>query len=75
MLQITTNMTAVMNKALEALKDQGATLVDPVDLSAVNRLGPAPITVLLYEFKADLNDYLAGLGPKAPAKSLKDLIQ
>jgi amidase len=67
-------MTAVMNKALEALKDQGATLVDPVDLSAVNRLGQAPITVLLYEFKADLNDYLAGLGPKAPAKSLKELI-
>src|SRR5579862_136203 len=30
--------------------------------------------VLLYEFKADLNRYLAGLGPKAPVRSLKELI-
>jgi len=30
--------------------------------------------VLLYDFKADLNAYLAGLGPGAPAKTLADLI-
>jgi hypothetical protein len=29
---------------------------------------------LLYEFKADLNAYLAGLGPSAPVRSLKDVI-
>jgi amidase len=29
---------------------------------------------LLYEFKADLNKYLASLGPGAPVKSLKDII-
>jgi amidase len=28
----------------------------------------------LYEFKADMNAYLAALGPNAPVKSLKDLI-
>ena len=29
---------------------------------------------MLYEFKADLNTYLAGLGPQAPVRSLKDII-
>jgi len=31
--------------------------------------------VLYYEFKNDLNAYLASLGPKAPIKSLKELIE
>jgi len=31
--------------------------------------------VLLYEFKADLNAYLASLGPRAPVKSLKEIIE
>src|SRR5207248_7480527 len=31
--------------------------------------------VLLYEFKADLNTYLATLGPSAPVHSLKDVIE
>jgi len=33
------------------------------------------LEVLLYEFKADLNAYLAGLGPKAPVHSLKEIIE
>ena len=32
------------------------------------------LEVLLYEFKADLNKYLAGLGPNVAARSLADLI-
>ena len=34
----------------------------------------AELEVLLYEFKADLNAYLAGLGPSAPVKSLQEII-
>ena len=68
------SMDAVLNDALEALKQQGATLVDPVELAGQNRLGSAPFLVMLYEFKAGLTDYLARLGPKAPIKSLKELI-
>ena len=30
--------------------------------------------MLLYEFKADLNKYLAWLGPASPVRSLKDVI-
>jgi len=35
---------------------------------------PYPARALLYEFKADLNAYLQGLGPDDPVKSLKDVI-
>jgi len=30
---------------------------------------------LLYEFKADLNSYLAGLGPQAPVHTLEEIIK
>ena len=60
--------------ALDVLKQLGAVIVDPVDLPSSRRFGEAENQVLHYEFKADLNAYLAWLGPKAPAKSLDELI-
>jgi amidase len=72
--QMVAAVEAVMNDALQALKDQGATLVDPVELPGMAKLGNNSMTVLLHEFKADLNDYLARLGPRAPVKSLKEII-
>jgi amidase len=65
---------AVMSEALDVLKRQGAKLVDPADLPNMSQVGEPEMTVLLYELKADLNAYLARLGPKAPVKSLKDVI-
>src|SRR5207253_6399700 len=65
---------AVMGEALEVLKAQGATLVDPADLPNMDKVGDAETTVLLYEFKAGLNAYLARLGPKAPVRSLEEVI-
>jgi len=56
------------------LKSLGAVVIDPVDLSPPEALGKDEFQVLLYEFKADLNGYLQGLGADAPAKSLKDVI-
>jgi amidase len=64
---------AVMTEALDALKRAGATLVDVTRL-APDRVGDAEDTVLLYELKSDLNGYLARLGPKAPVRSLKEVI-
>lgn len=50
---------AVMERALEALRDAGATLVD-VELPAGQRAAAeAEEVVLRYEFRADLNAYLA----------------
>lgn len=59
---------------LAALEKAGAVLVDPVTLPAIESIGDAELTVLLYELKADLNAYLARLGPGAPVKSLADVI-
>jgi amidase len=59
---------------LSALEAAGATLVDPVTLPGIDSIGEAELTVLLYEFKADLNAYLARLGGSAAVKTLSDVI-
>ncbi len=38
-------------------------------------MGKHELTVLLYELKADLNAYLAWLGPNAPVHTLQDIIE
>jgi amidase len=65
---------AIMETALDALKKQGAILVDPADIETIGKTGDNETLVLLYELKAGMNAYLAKLGPNAPMKSLKDLI-
>jgi amidase len=65
---------AVMEEAVRAMKDAGAVIVDPVDMATKGAYNDTELEVLLYEFKADINKYLAGLGPAARYKSLKDLI-
>ncbi len=40
----------------------GAVIVDPADIATVGETDDAEFEVLLYEFKADLNAYLASLG-------------
>ena len=64
----------VMNDSLEAMKKLGAVLVDPSDIPTTGKFDESEFEVLLWEFKADLNAYLAGLGPQAPVRSLKDVI-
>lgn len=65
----------VINEALEAIRKLGAILVDPVKLAESNELREAELQVLLYEFKYDLNAYLASLGPTAHVRTLRDIIQ
>lgn len=65
---------AVMAEALDALKQAGATLVDPAPIPDIDKVSDAETAVLLYELKADLNSYLARLGPQAPVRTLKDVI-
>ena len=64
----------IMESALEAMKQQGAILVDPAPIETAGKFGDSEFTVLLYELKADLNAYLARLGPNAPVKTLQDII-
>jgi amidase len=61
--------------ALDLLKREGAILVDPADVPHAGEYDDAELEVLLYEFKADLAKYLAGLSPRIEARTLKDVIE
>jgi amidase len=65
---------ALMEQVLDVIKKQGATIVDPADLETHGKFDDSEATVLMYELKADLNAYLARLGPGAPVRTLKDII-
>ena len=68
------HVDAVMKDALAAIEKHGATLIDPVEIESLGKFDEAELDVLMYELKADLNKYLEWLGPSAPVKSLKDVI-
>ncbi|MGH9363652.1 MAG: amidase family protein, partial [Thermoanaerobaculia bacterium] len=56
------------------MKKLGATIVDPADIETVEQFaGSSELEVLLYEFKAGLNAYLAAL-PNARVRTLADVI-
>lgn len=65
---------AVADAAIAAMKKAGAVIVDPANIPTLGTFDDAELEVLLYEFKADLNKYLAWLGPTSPVHSLKDVI-
>jgi amidase len=66
---------ALMQESLDVLKKQGATLVDPADIETFGKFDDSELTVFMYELKADLNGYLAKLGPGAPVHTLKEIIE
>ena len=64
----------VMNDCIDIIKKRGAIVVDPADIPTQGKFDDSELEVLLYECKADLNSYLTSLGPRAPVKSLKEII-
>ena len=65
---------ALMEQALDVMKKQGTTLIDPADIETFGKFDDSELLVFLYELKADLNAYLARLGSGAPVRTLKDVI-
>lgn len=65
---------AIFEQCLVALKNLGAELVDPANIETEKKLAEHEIEVLYYEFKADLNAYLATLGPGAPVHTMEEVI-
>jgi amidase len=63
----------IMEAHFEALKASGATLIDVTFSENLAKLGDDRLQVLLYEFKTDLNKYLAERG--SSYKTLADLIK
>jgi amidase len=64
----------LFEEALDVLRGLGATIVDPADLLHADDTGAAETEVLMYEFKAGLNAYLAARGPDAPVRTLEQVI-
>jgi amidase len=64
----------LIDQAIADMKRAGAVIVDPANIPTASKLDACENQVLLYEFKADLNAYLAALGPSARVHSLADLI-
>jgi amidase len=64
---------AIGQKAFQLMRDMGATVID-VDIASFTQLSAFSSSVLNYEFKRDLNTYLATRGPNSPIKSLADVI-
>ncbi len=66
---------AVFERALQALRDAGAVLVDITEGPDMEAIGAAETTVLHFELKADLNAYLASTDPEqVRTRTLADVI-
>ena len=65
---------ALYQGSIEALRELGAEIVDPLDLEPAPELREAEFTVLLYEFKHNLNAYLASAGVAPDRDTLAELI-
>ncbi len=65
---------ALVEAAIDVLRRQGATIVDPADIPHMGEYDDSEFIVLLYEFKADVNAYLTEWAPHGPMRTLADLI-
>ena len=65
----------VLESAIHSIQNAGATVVDPADIPTIDQInqGAEEITVLVYEFKRDLNAYLASRSG-VPIATLADAI-
>jgi amidase len=68
------SVDALMADAIDVMKKQAAVIVDPAEIETFGKFDDTETLVLNYELKADIEKYLARLGPASPMKNLKDLI-
>jgi len=67
-------VAAVFRAALEDLRHQGATVIDPVAVDSLDAWRRA-MTGSCNQFRHDLNAWLAGHGDRVPVKTLEDVIR
>ena len=64
----------VFAAALDLMRQHGATIVDPADIETAGKTDDSEFEQLLYEFKADLNAYLAGVESSIGIRALADVM-
>lgn len=82
--RLSPDQIALMEQAIQILRDEGATVIDPAEILSAVELSTYGIcvfldqqdcsTVLKFGFKRDLDNYLASRGAGAPVHSLADVI-
>lgn len=65
----------VIEAAVADMKKLGASIVDPADIPTLGQFDDSELDVLLYEFKQDVNKYLASLGPGSRVHSLQEVME
>src|SRR5688500_15895404 len=63
-----------LNELLAQMKSLGAIIIDPAEIPTTGKFDDSELEVLLYEFKADFNAYLAVREPVKKVRSLHQLI-
>lgn len=66
-------VNALIERELSLLREQGALLVDVI-IPNSDKYGQTELTVLLHEFRPDLEAWLAAYAPQAPVKTMADII-
>jgi len=66
---------AIMEECIAVLKRGGAVMIEGANLVTAKHLREPEWQTLQYEFKADLNSYLATVGPDVTVHSLADIIE
>ncbi len=65
----------IVDEAIDTMRQLGAVIVDPANIPNVGEYEDSEFEVLLYEFKADLNAYLARLPSGKRVRTLADVIE
>ncbi|MEK6221749.1 MAG: amidase, partial [Chloroflexota bacterium] len=64
----------IMEASIAAMKKAGAEIIEDANIEKEDEVGKTEIEVLLYDFKADLNAYLAEVEPELPVHNMQELI-
>ncbi len=73
---VTTEIDAIFEQAVQVMRDAGAIVIDPVTIPSLDEYNASQseLIVLIFEFKRDLNAYLATRSG-VPASTLAEVIQ
>lgn len=64
---------ALADAAIVDLKAAGAIVIDPANIPTLGQFDESELTVLLYEFKADIPRFFTWWGSRAPVHSLSEI--
>jgi len=65
----------ILENAIQQIKELGASIIDPTDITSISDLSDPEYLVLLYDFKYDLNEFLAEFVSDDHPQTLSDLIE